>query len=210
MKRSKSSKDWLREHFTDPYVKQAQQAGYRSRASFKLIELQEKYKIIRPGMAVLDIGAAPGGWSQLVVDWVGAKGKVIAVDLLPIEPLPNVTIFQGDITDETVLQQIKNDLAPKQFFDVVLSDMAPNMSGIDVADQARTIGLIEYVLDIAEEFLSPQGILLTKIFQGTGFDEVLKYLRQHYQKVQIVKPPASRQRSRELYLLAWKDPPSRN
>lgn len=204
MTRSKSSKEWLREHFTDPYVKQAQQAGYRSRASFKLIEIQEKHKIIRPGMYVLDVGAAPGGWSQLVTDWVGAKGKVVAVDLLPIEPLNNVTIIQGDITSEEVQQQIEQQLAPREHFDVVLSDMAPNMSGIDIADQARIIGLIEYVIDIADHYLAPQGVLLTKIFQGSGFDEILRHLRKHYKKVQIVKPPASRQRSRELYLLAWK------
>lgn len=204
MTRSKSSQEWLKEHFNDPYVKQAQQAGYRSRAAFKLIEIQEKYQIIRRGMTVLDVGAAPGGWSQLLADWVGAKGKVVVVDLLPIEPLKNVTIIQGDITCEEVTQQIQTALAPKEHFDMVLSDMAPNISGIDIADQARIIGLVECVIDMAEQWLTPEGVLLTKIFQGAGFDAIVKHLRKTYKKVQIIKPPASRQRSRELYILAWK------
>lgn len=206
MARSKSSKDWLREHFTDPYVKQAQEAGYRSRAAFKLIEIQEKNKIIRPGMAVLDIGAAPGGWTQLVADWVGAKGRVIAVDLLEIDPIykDNTTIIQGDITDEAVWQQVEEALLPKKQFDVVLSDMAPNMSGITIADQARIMGLVEHVVEIVDTVLVDEGVLLVKVFQGTGFDELLKYLRKHYKKVKTIKPPASRQRSRELYLLAHK------
>jgi len=204
MKRSKSSKDWLHEHFTDTYVKQAKAEGYRSRAVYKLIAIQEKYKIIKPGMTVLDIGAAPGGWSQLATEWVGDKGKVIAVDLLPITSLARVTLIQGDITDENIWQQIQQEIVPRGEVDVILSDMAPNISGITVSDQARTIGLIENVIEIADQILSPKGVLLTKIFQGAGFDEILKHLRQTYKKVQIVKPPASRQRSRELYLLAWK------
>jgi 23S rRNA (uridine2552-2'-O)-methyltransferase len=204
MKRSKSSKDWLHEHFTDTYVKQAKAEGYRSRAVYKLIAIQEKYKIIKPGMTVLDIGAAPGGWSQLATEWVGDKGKVIAVDLLPITSLARVTIIQGDITDEDIWQQIQQEIAPRGEVDVILSDMAPNISGITVSDQARTIGLIENVIEIADQILLPKGVLLTKIFQGAGFDEILKHLRKTYKKVQIIKPPASRQRSRELYLLAWK------
>ena len=204
MVRSKSSHEWLREHFTDPYVKQAQQEGYRSRASFKLIEIQKKYKIIRPGMIVLDIGAAPGGWSQLAAEWVTDKGTVIAVDLLPIASLAQVKIIQGDIMEENVAEQVMQHLAPETHFDVIMSDMAPNMSGITVVDQSRVIGQVEYVLEIAEELLKPKGVLLTKIFQGAGFEDIIKHLRKHYQKLQIIKPPASRQRSKEIYLLAWK------
>jgi 23S rRNA (uridine2552-2'-O)-methyltransferase len=204
MARSKSSKDWLKEHFTDTFVKQAQQAGYRSRASFKLLAIQEKYKIIRPGMTVLDIGAAPGGWAQLAEQWVGDKGKVIAVDLLPITSLGGVTIIEGDINDENIWQQVQQAMAPKNKVDVIISDMAPNISGISVSDQARSMALVEYVVIVAEEVLAPKGVLLTKVFQGAGFDEVLRQLRKNYKKVQTVKPPASRQRSRELYFLAWK------
>lgn len=202
MARSKSSKQWLHEHFTDPYVKQAQQEGYRSRATFKLMEIQKKYKIIRPGMKVLDIGAAPGGWSQLAADWVGDKGLVIAVDLLPITSLGKVKIIQGDITDAEIASQILQLLAPAKQVDVIMSDMAPNMSGIEVADQARSMYLVECVVDMAQHLLLPQGMLLTKVFQGAGFEQILKHLRQTYQKVQVIKPPASRQRSREIYFLA--------
>lgn len=206
MARSKSSREWLKEHFTDPYVKQAQQEGYRSRAAFKLIEIQEKHKIIRPGMAVLDVGAAPGGWTQLVADWIGAKGKVIAVDLLAIDPISNdnTTIIQGDITSEEVWEQVEAALLPKKQFDVVLSDMAPNMSGINVADQARIMGLVEHLVELVDPVLADGGVLLVKVFQGIGFDELLKQLRKTYKKVQTIKPPASRKRSRELYLLAHK------
>lgn len=206
MARSKSSREWLKEHFTDPYVKQAQQEGYRSRAAFKLIEIQEKHKIIRPGMAVLDVGAAPGGWTQLVADWIGVKGKVIAVDLLAIDPISNdnTTIIQGDITSEEVWEQVEAALLPKKQFDVVLSDMAPNMSGINVADQARIMGLVEHLVELVDPVLADGGVLLVKVFQGIGFDELLKQLRKTYKKVQTIKPPASRKRSRELYLLAHK------
>lgn len=202
MARSKSSNDWLKEHFSDTYVKKAQQEGYRSRAAFKLLAIQEKYKIIKPNMTVLDIGAAPGGWAQLTAEWVGEKGKVIAVDLLPITSLGGVTIIQGDITDEAVWHQIKAAIAPKTQVDAIISDMAPNLSGITVSDQARSMGLVEFVVEIADEILAPQGVLLTKVFQGAGFDELLKMLRKRYKKVQPIKPPASRSRSRELYLLA--------
>lgn len=204
MARSKSSTEWLKEHFSDTYVKQAQQAGYRSRAAFKLLAIQEKYKFIRPGMDVLDIGAAPGGWAQLAAEWVGEKGKVIAVDLLPITSLGNVTIIEGDITIEAVWQQVQQALAPKKKVDVILSDMAPNLSGISTADQARSMGLVEYVVEVAEEILAPNGTLLTKVFQGVGFEELIRHLRQNYAKLHIIKPPASRARSKEIYLLAKK------
>jgi 23S rRNA (uridine2552-2'-O)-methyltransferase len=201
MTRSKSSHQWLQEHFTDMYVKQAQQAGYRSRAAFKLIDMQQKYRFIRQGDCVLDIGAATGGWAQLLTQWVGKAGKVVAVDLLPMEPLEHVSFIQGDIMDEAVYEQVVAEIAPKTQVDVIVSDMAPNISGIVVADQARMMGLVEYVVEIAQSLLSPQGRLLIKVFQGSGFDTVLKQLQKTYGKVQILKPPASRQRSREMYFL---------
>jgi 23S rRNA (uridine2552-2'-O)-methyltransferase len=202
-KKSGSSKRWLQEHFADTYVKQAQQAGYRSRSVYKLQELQERDKLFLPGMTIVDLGAAPGGWSQLVTKLVGKKGRVIALDLLEFEPLPGVEFIQGDFSDDAVLEQLLALLNEKKV-DWILSDMAPNMSGIDSVDQPRSMELAELALDFALRVLSPTGGFLVKVFQGEGFDPFLVALRQNFKKVIIRKPKASRGRSREVYILARK------
>lgn len=199
---AKSSRRWLREHFSDTYVKQAQQLGYRSRAIFKLRELQERDKLVKPGMTVIDLGAAPGGWSQLLAELVGAKGQVIALDILPMEPLKGVEFIQGDFTEEGVFDQLLQRLDGCKV-DWVMSDMAPNMSGVDSIDQARSMALAELALDFSLKMFPLSGGLLIKVFQGEGFDAFLKQVRQHFKKVVIRKPKASRDRSREVYLLAW-------
>lgn len=201
MTRSKSSERWLKEHFSDPYVKQAQKEGYRSRAVFKLIEIQERDHFIKPGMTVVDLGAAPGGWSQILRQWVGRKGRVIALDVLPMEPLPNIEFIQGDFTLPEVLETLLNTLnnAP---VDIVISDIAPNLSGTGAIDQPRSMYLAELALEFAQQVLRPGGDYLTKVFQGMGFEAYLKALRKHFTKVVTRKPKASRARSNEVYLLA--------
>ena len=201
MARSKSSQRWLKEHFDDHYVKKAQQEGYRSRAAYKLLEIQEKDQIIRKGMMVIDLGAAPGGWSQIAADLVGDKGKVIALDILPMDPLPDVTVLQGDFQEETVLDELLRSIGGRPV-DLVMSDMAPNMSGVKSVDQPRGIYLVELTLELAKTVLKPGGDMLLKLFQGEGSDAFLKACRQHFGKVIIRKPDASRGRSREVYLLA--------
>lgn len=203
MPTGKSSRRWLREHFSDPYVKQAQQEGYRSRAVYKLRELQERDHLFKPGMIVIDLGAAPGSWSQSVVNWVGKKGRVIALDSLPMDVISGVEFIQGDFTDETVLLELMQRIGDAKA-DWVISDMAPNMSGIDSVDQPRSMALAELAFDFAKQVLHDQGGLLIKVFQGVGFDEFLQELRQHFKKVSIRKPKASRDRSKEVYLLARK------
>ncbi len=202
-KKSGSSKRWLQEHFADTYVKQAQAAGYRSRSVYKLRELQDRDKLFLPGMTIVDLGAAPGGWAQLVTNLVGKKGRVIALDLLEFEPLPGVEFIQGDFSDDAVLEQLLLLLNEKKV-DWVLSDMAPNMSGIDSVDQPRSMELAELALDFALRVLGPAGGFLVKVFQGEGFDPFLVALRQNFKKVIIRKPKASRGRSREVYILARK------
>lgn len=201
MARSKSSGKWLDEHFKDPYVKQSQQEGYRSRASYKLLEIQQKDRLIKPGMMVLDLGAAPGGWSQVAVRLVGRNGKVIASDILPMDPIENVQFIQGDFTEDKAYQAILEALDGRGV-DLVISDMAPNMSGISAVDQPRSIYLVELAVDLAAQVLVPGGCFLTKIFQGSGFDELLAQLRSKFNKVQSRKPDASRSRSREQYIVA--------
>lgn len=198
---SKSSRRWLKEHFSDPYVKQAQQEGLRSRAAYKLKEIQERDKLFKPGMTVVDLGAAPGSWSELVVNYVGAKGRVIALDILPMEPIQGVEFIQGDFSDEACLQTLLTTVDPLKI-DWVISDLAPNMSGIDSVDQSRSIHLAELALDFALHVLKPGGGFLIKVFQGEGFDAYLRDIRQHFKKVVIRKPKASRGRSREVYILA--------
>jgi len=200
-KRSKSSQTWLKEHFDDPYVKQSWKDGYRSRAAYKLLELQEKYKIIKPNMQVVDLGAAPGSWSQLAREWVGKKGKIIALDILPINELEGVFFLQGDFTDPKVEQTLEAYLNDGQV-DVVMSDMAPNMSGQKTVDQLKGMYLAEISFAFAEKNLKPGGDFLIKIFHGAGFDEFLKQCRTAYHQVFIKKPDASRDRSPECYLLA--------
>jgi 23S rRNA (uridine2552-2'-O)-methyltransferase len=201
MSQSKSSKRWLTEHFNDPYVKQAQRDGYRSRAAYKLIELQEKYRIIKPGMRVIDLGAAPGGWSQLAGQWVQPGGQVIAVDRLPMDALADVTFIQGDFCEEAVLQQMLEKVGDQRI-DVVLSDMAPNMSGYHSVDIPRSMYLAELAVDMAQRVLRPGGGLVMKVFHGEGFEQLLRQVKDCFATVRVRKPKASRPRSREAYLVA--------
>lgn len=200
MARSKSSNNWLREHFDDPYVKKAQQKGYRSRATFKLEEIDQKDKLIRKGISIVDLGAAPGGWSDYALHRVGDNGKVIALDILPMTPLTGVHFIEGDFREDHVLEQL-NEVLAGQSIDLVLSDMAPNMTGVDAIDQPGSMHLVELALDFAINNLSKQGDFLVKVFQGEGFDDFLKSMRAHFNKVTTRKPDASRARSREVYLL---------
>ncbi len=201
MARSKSSGRWLKEHFDDPYVKMAQRDGYRSRASYKLLEIQEKDRIMRPGMTVVDLGSAPGGWSQVASRIVGEKGCMIASDILPMDGMADVAFIQGDFTEQEVFDKIMAVINNRPV-DLVISDMAPNMSGIRTADQAAAMLLCELALDLAVKVLRPGGDFLIKVFHGEGFDEYLKEVRQQFEKVQMRKPASSRDRSREQYLLA--------
>lgn len=201
MARSKSSGRWLREHFDDVYVKRAQDAGYRSRAIFKLQELQEKDRLIRPGMNVVDLGAAPGGWSQLARELMGGTGHVVALDILPMDPLPGVVTLQADFTEEAAVQALEQALGGEPV-DLVMSDMAPNITGQAAMDQPRAMYLAELAMDFACQVLKPGGDFLVKVFQGEGFDEYLRSLRGEFRQVISRKPKASRARSREVYLLA--------
>jgi 23S rRNA (uridine2552-2'-O)-methyltransferase len=201
MKRSKSSRQWLDRHFNDDYVKKAQKAGYRSRAAFKLLEIQEKDRVIKPGMQVVDLGAAPGGWSQIARDLVGEKGRVIALDILPMDPIAGVDIIQGDFREEEPLIHLRNLLNEKPV-DLVISDMSPNVTGMASVDQPRAMYLCELALDFARESLKPGGGFVIKVFQGAGFDEYLKSLRQSFDRVVSRKPASSRPKSREIYLVA--------
>jgi len=201
MARSKSSHRWLQEHVNDPYVKQAQKDGYRSRASYKLLELNERDRLIRPGMLVMDLGAAPGGWSQVAARLVGEKGRVLATDILSMDAIANVDFIQGDFTDEAVFNQILAALGDRPV-DLIISDIAPNISGIDSADQASSMYLVELALDLARRVLKPKGNFVAKVFQGVGSDAYLKDLRSSFEKVSIRKPAASRSRSREVYMVA--------
>lgn len=200
-KRSSSSARWIAEHENDPYVKEARRLGYRSRATFKLKEIQEKDRLLKPGMVVVDLGAAPGGWSQLARPLLGPKGRLFALDILPMDPLPDVEMITGDFREPSVLEELEARVGP-QAVDLVLSDMAPNVSGVGAADQAGSIGLCELAVDFARKHLKPDGAVLMKVFQGEGFDVFLKELRKGFKTVTIRKPKASRPRSREIYLLA--------
>ena len=196
-----SSRRWLKEHFTDPYVKQAQKEGYRSRSVYKLLELQERYHLFNPGMTIIDLGAAPGGWSQLVSKLIKPNGHIVAIDLLPIDPLPGVNFIQGDFSDETVLKTLETQIGDVKV-DWVLSDMAPNMSGNESVDIPRSMYLCELALEFATQVLKPEGGFLIKVFQGAGFDDYLRDIRRHFKTVNIRKPKASRDRSREVYIVA--------
>jgi 23S rRNA (uridine2552-2'-O)-methyltransferase len=201
MARSKSSHRWLQEHVNDPYVKQAQKDGYRSRSSYKLIELNDKDRLIRPGMLILDLGSAPGGWSQVAGKLVGEKGRVLATDILPMDPVKNVDFIQGDFTDEAVFNRILEALNGAKP-DLIISDIAPNISGIDSADQGTSMYLVELALDMVRRVLKPKGNFVAKVFQGTGSDAYLKDVRTSFEKVTVRKPAASRPRSREVYIVA--------
>jgi 23S rRNA (uridine2552-2'-O)-methyltransferase len=199
--RSKTSKAWLKEHFSDQWVAKAQAEGYRSRASFKLLEMNEKDRLFRPGMTVLDLGAAPGGWSQVAGQLMGSHGTVIASDILQMDALPDVTFIEGDFREDAVYEQILAALGDRKA-DLVMSDMAPNMSGNKGVDQPRAMYLAELALDMAERVLEPDGQFLVKVFQGEGFDEYRKMLLQRFHRVVSRKPAASRARSTEVYQLA--------
>lgn len=199
--RSKSSHRWLQEHFSDPYVKKAQAEGLRSRAAYKLEELVERDRLLKPGMVVVDLGAAPGGWSQWVRQALGDKGRVIALDILDMPGLAGVEFIHGDFREASVLSQLESTL-DGQRVDLVLSDMAPNMSGVDAVDLPRAMHLAELAMDFADHHLRVGGAFLIKLFQGVGFDEYVRDLRRRYAKVVIRKPAASRKRSPEVYALA--------
>jgi 23S rRNA (uridine2552-2'-O)-methyltransferase len=201
MARTKSSGNWLSRHVNDPFVKQAQRDGYRSRSAYKLIELNEKDKLLRPGMRVMDLGSAPGGWSQVAGKLVGAKGRVLATDILPMGELKNVDFIQGDFTEDAIVQQVLDWLGGEKF-DLIISDIAPNISGIESADQGKSIWFLELALDTVRKTLKPGANFAAKMFQGSGSDEYLKELRKHFVKVLIRKPEASRKKSREVYLVA--------
>lgn len=195
------TRTWYQQFTNDPYVKQAKKDGLRSRAAYKLKELQEKFKLIRPGMRVLDLGAAPGGWSVFLADWVKPKGQVYALDLLPMDPISGVTIIQGDIQEPAVLAELLS-MMPKPTVDVIVSDMAPNLMGNASVDAARSLALWNMALEVAEDLLEPQGSLCIKVFHGPGFDAFVKKVRGMYTKVQVYKPKASKSESSEVYLVA--------
>lgn len=201
MTRKKSSRLWLKEHFNDPFVKQAQQEGYRSRAAYKLLEIQQRDHLIKPGMRILELGAAPGGWSQVILKLLANQGELIAIDILPMDPLPGITFIQGDFCDDAVLNQLTKQLN-NQGVDLVISDMAPNTTGITNVDQLRSMHLAELALDMAHKVLKPDGDLLVKVFQGVGFMELRQAMLQSFRQVATRKPKASRSRSKEAYLLA--------
>jgi len=200
-KGNSSSKSWLKEHFDDPYVKMSQQEGVRSRAVYKLKEMDEKDNLLKPGLNIVDLGAAPGGWSEFAAKKIAGKGNIIATDILPMDYLDGVSFFQGDFREDEVLQSILNQLENNPV-DLVLSDMAPNISGVDSIDQPASMYLVELALDFAEQTLSKNGRFLVKVFQGSGFEEYLKLVRNTFKQVKIRKPKASRARSREVYILA--------
>ena len=199
--RSKSSQRWLKEHFSDPYVKKAQAEGLRSRAAYKLEELIERDRLLKPGMVVVDLGAAPGGWSQYVRQALGDSGRVLALDILEMPPLAGVEFLHGDFREDAVLSELESRLGG-QPVDLVLSDMAPNMSGVDAVDQPRAMHLAELAMEFADAHLRVGGDFLIKLFQGVGFDEYVRDVRKRYDKVSIRKPAASRRRSNEVYALA--------
>jgi 23S rRNA (uridine2552-2'-O)-methyltransferase len=201
MARSKSSSTWLQRHVSDPFVKKAQLDGYRSRSAYKLTELNEKDRLVRPGMRVMDLGSAPGGWSQVLGKLVGAKGRVLATDILPMEPIRNVDFVQGDFTDEAIVARLLEWLGGGRF-DLIVSDIAPNITGIDSADQASSMYFLELALDTVRQTLKPGATFVATMFQGSGSDEYIKELRTSFVKVLIRKPAASRAESREVYIVA--------
>jgi len=196
--RSKTSDRWLKEHFDDVWVKKSREDGYRSRASYKLIELDKKDRIFRPGQVVVDLGAAPGGWSQVAAEQVGDQGRVIASDILEMSPIAGVEFVQGDFTEQSVLEELLELLGSRRA-DVVISDMAPNMSGMAAVDIPTAMGLVELALDMARQVLRPGGVFAAKVFQGEGFESLLAEMRKSFTTVVSRKPDSSRARSREIY-----------
>lgn len=200
MKRTRTSKAWMHEHVTDPYVQQAKAEGYRSRASYKLMEIDDRDRLIRPGGTVVDLGAAPGGWSQVAAHRTKGNGRVVALDLLEMDGLSGVQFIQGDFREESVLRQLETLLAGERV-DLVLSDMAPNISGVPVSDQARIMHLAELGLDFCRQWLKPEGAFLVKVFQGYGYEDFVREMKLVFRSVATRKPDASRDRSSEVYLL---------
>lgn len=200
MKRSRTSKAWMREHVTDLYVQMAQKDGYRSRAAYKLIEMDERDHLIKPGMIVVDLGAAPGGWTQVVAKKIGASGVLVAFDILPMDPVHGAVFIQGDFREDTALAMLDEAVAGRAV-DLVISDIAPNISGIGTADQARSMHLAELALEFAAQHLKPAGSFLVKVFQGEGFDDFVQEMRRQFAQVMVRKPKASRNRSTEVYML---------
>jgi len=201
MARSKTSNAWLAEHFNDEFVKRARKEGYRSRAVYKLQEIDARDRLLKPGMIVVDLGAAPGAWSQYLVERVGRTGRVIALDILPMEALPGVEVLQGDFTEDATLKTLLDALGGRPV-DLVISDMSPNISGVDIADKARAMYLAELAVDFAAQVLKPGGVFLMKVFQGSGFSELYKGIQEKFTRVASRKPKASRARSAEIYVLA--------
>ncbi|MBW8306571.1 MAG: RlmE family RNA methyltransferase [Thiobacillus sp.] len=199
-KRTKSGSAWMHEHVTDPYVKKAQQDGYRSRAAYKLLEIDKRDHLLRPGMTVVDLGAAPGSWCQVAGEKMKRQGRVLAIDLLPMAPIPGVDSLEGDFTEPAALAWLEEKLQNGRV-DLVLSDMAPNISGVMLSDQARQYELCELALEFSVNWLKPDGAFLVKVFQGVGFEDFRAQMRQAFEQVQIRKPDASRDRSAEVYLL---------
>ncbi len=200
-KKRSSSKAWLKEHHDDPYVQQAQRDGYRSRACYKLLELQERDRLVTPGMTVMDLGSAPGGWSQVAAELVGHQGRVIASDILPMDSLAGVEFIRGDFTEDAVFEEILAAVGDSPV-NVVVSDMAPNMSGMAAIDQPGAMHLVELALDMARTVVTPGGSFVAKVFQGEGFDTLVRDARSSFSRVVTRKPKASRPRSREVYLVA--------
>jgi 23S rRNA (uridine2552-2'-O)-methyltransferase len=203
MKRTRTSKAWMHEHVSDEYVKRAQKEGYRARAAYKLMEIDDKDHLLKPGMVVVDLGSAPGSWSQVAMQRLQGKGRVLALDILEMQPVPGVEFLQGDFREDSVLAQLEGKLEGRQV-DLVISDMAPNISGINVTDQARVAHLAELALEFATDWLKPGGNLLVKVFAGSGFDDILKSMRDVFEQVVTRKPKASRDRSSEIFLLGLK------
>lgn len=203
MKRTKTSKAWMQEHVNDPYVKLAQKDGYRARAAYKLIEIDDKDRLIKPGMVVVDLGSTPGSWSQVAIQRLKNNGRVIALDLLPMIGIPGVEFIQGDFREDEILEQLEEKLNGQQI-DLVISDMAPNISGISSVDQPNAVYLTELAVDFSLKWLKPEGNFLVKVFIGSGFEEIVKAMRDSFEKVVTRKPKASRDRSTEVYLLGLK------
>ena len=203
MKRSKTSKAWMQEHLNDPYVKLAQRDGYRARAAYKLIEIDDKDRLIKPGMVVVDLGSTPGSWSQVAVQRIKGHGRVVALDILPMVGIPGVDFIQGDFREDEVLAELE-EMLHGQKVDLVISDMAPNISGMSSVDQPNAAYLTELAVDFSLNWLKPEGNFLVKVFMGTGFEEIMQIMRASFEKVVTRKPKASRDRSTEVYLLGLK------
>ena len=203
MKRTKTSKAWMQEHVNDPYVKLAQKDGYRARAAYKLLEIDDKDRLIKPGMVIVDLGSTPGSWSQVAIQRLKGNGRVIALDLLPMVGIPGVEFIQGDFREDQILEQLEEKLNGQQI-DLVISDMAPNISGISSVDQPNAVYLTELAVDFSLKWLKPEGNFLVKVFVGSGFEEIVKIMRDSFEKVLTRKPKASRDRSTEVYLLGLK------